>query len=120
MGTWALRGCTWGSGRLLALAVIQNVVLLVTEFTLLKNAVVKFFQVVLCETVILKELLNFIVDVLGKLRALIPVLNLEFVDEEPLQLLTLLDVKESLLASLAHLRACGGCTITLILFGSHR
>lgn len=47
--------------------------------------------------------MNFIVDVLGKLRALIPVLNFEFVDEEPLQLLTLLDVKESLLASLAHL-----------------
>jgi hypothetical protein len=42
MGTWALGGGTWGSGRLLALAVIQNVVLLVTEFTLLKNAVVKF------------------------------------------------------------------------------
>lgn len=121
MPTGSLRGCTWSAAsRLLALAVIEYVILLVAEFTLFKDAVVKFLEVVLGETVILKELLNFIVDVLGKLRALIPVLNLEFVDEQPLQLLSLLDVKESLLASLAHLGAGGGCTITLILFGSHR
>ena len=64
--------------------------------------------------------MNFIVDVLGELGALVAILHFEFVDEQTLQLLTLLDVKESLLASLAHLRASGGCTITLILFGSHR
>ena len=64
--------------------------------------------------------MNFIVDVLGELGALVAILHFEFVDEQTLQLLTLLDVKESLLASLAHLGAGGGCTITLILFGSHR
>lgn len=104
-GAWTLRGSARSAARLLALAVIQDVVLLVAKFALLKDAVVKFLQVVLGEAVILKELLNFVVNVLSELGALVAILDLEFVDEEPLELLTLLNVEESLLASLAHLRA---------------
>jgi hypothetical protein len=120
MSTWTLRVGTGGTSGLVALAVIQYDIFFVAKFALLQNAVDKFFQVVLCEAVILKELLNFIVDVLGKLGTLISILNLEFVDEKTLELLTLLNVKKSLLASLAHFGASCGCTITLILFGSHR
>lgn len=116
----ALRGSAGSSARLLALAVIQDDVLFVTELALLEDAVVKFLQVVLGEAVILKELLNFVVYVLGELWALVAILHLELVNEEPLELLTLLNVEQTLLASLAHLRSSCGCTITLILFGSHR
>jgi hypothetical protein len=40
----------------MALAVIKDSILAITEFTFLENALVQLFQVVLGETVILKEL----------------------------------------------------------------
>jgi hypothetical protein len=84
------------------LAVIENSILAFTEFTFLKNAIIQLFQVVLGETIVLQELLDFIVNVFGETRSLITILNLEFVDQKPLELLSLLDVEEALTAGLTH------------------
>jgi hypothetical protein len=75
--------------------VIEDDVLLVAELALLEDALIELFQVVLSETVVLEEALDLVIDILGETWALIAILHLEFVDEQALELLTLLDVKEA-------------------------
>ncbi len=50
----------------MALAIIENRVLSITKLALLKNTLVKFLEVVLCEAVVLKEFLDFIVNVFSE------------------------------------------------------
>jgi hypothetical protein len=66
-------------------------VLLVPQFSLSEDLVIQLLKVVLCEPVILKELLHFIVNV-GCNVWFVTVFDLEFVDEETLELLSLLNV----------------------------
>ncbi len=97
-------------------AVVNNGVLLVAELALLKDTLIEFFQVILGKAVVLKEFLNLVVDVLGEAGALVAVLDLELVDEEALELLPLLDVKQPFPACIALTRF--GCRRPVLL-GRH-
>lgn len=107
-------GSSWCACRLVALAVIKDGILAVAEFTFLEDALVQLLQVIFCETIVLQEFLNFVINILGETRSLITVLDLELVDQESLELLTLLDVEKALAAGLAHLRSCRRGTVLLL------
>jgi len=81
--------------------VVKDGILFVAELALLEDAFVELLEVVLGEAVVLEELLDLIVDVLGEGGPLVAVLDLELVDQQPLQLLPLLNVQQLLPARVA-------------------
>ncbi len=103
-GSWRLlRGGSRGTCRFVALTVIKDGILAITKFTFLQDTLIKTFKVIFCKSIILEEPLNFIIDVLSKASTLVSVLDLEFVDQEALELFSLLDVEKSLSAGFTHL-----------------
>lgn len=97
--------------RLLGAAVVEDGVLAVAKLALLEDALVELLEVVLGEAVVFEEALDLVVDVLGETGALVAVLDLEFVDEESLELLALLDVEQALAPGFGGLGFAGGGTI---------
>lgn len=89
--------------------VIQDHVLLFAKAGLVGDLSVELTERFFGQTIILKVLCNFVVNVLAEV-GFVTVLEFKFVDEHSFELLALLNVHKTLPALFTHARTCSAST----------
>ena len=66
------------------LTIVKDGIFALSKLAFLQDSLIQFLQVVLSESIVFQEFLDFIVNILGKVCALVTILDLELVDQKAL------------------------------------